>query len=104
MIGQTGTLTTVWNEDLCFATRLYQREPFATVTPPRTALLQHFNANIPVLSEHWLTGMQLQRKDAIEQCSIFAVGEVENQTTIHKVLNVSSFGANHYVVPVIQIE
>ncbi len=66
MIRWTATLVKVWNESLCLVTGLHQQELCVTAAHPWIALLQYFNANIPVLSEHWLTGVQLQRKDAIE--------------------------------------
>ena len=54
---------------------------------------------------HWLACMKLQGQLAIEQ-GLFGsgVGKVQNQSTVHEVLNVVAFGDDDDVVPIIEFE
>ena len=48
--------------------------------------------------------MQLQSKNAVQQCSILSVREIQNQPPIHVVLDMISLSPDDDVIPLIKLE
>ena len=67
-------------------------------------LIQFLDANVPVLSEHWLAGVQLQCKYAIQQSAILTVRKIHDKTSVEIMLNMSPPGADDDVIPGVEID
>ena len=63
-----------------------------------------FGADVLELHPHRLARMKLEGQDAFSQSQLRTVCEIKDQAVVEVVLNVSSFGDDYNLVPVVELE